>query len=117
MLSISFAIKGPVKMTDKRLAQIEKRIEKIKGELAAIGEMRPGSLTRQYKDRESQSGAYYQLSYTLDMKSRTEYIRGNCVSDVRRQIANYKRFKKLSGEWVALGIEHSRLTMKLARSN
>ena len=104
-------------MTDKRLAQIVKRIEKIKGELAAIGEMRPGLLTRQYKDRESQSVAYYQLSYTLDMKSRTEYIRGNCVSDVRRQIANYKRFKKLSGEWVALGIEHSRLTMKLARSN
>ena len=104
-------------MTNKRLAQIENRIEKIKGELAAIGEMRPGSLTRQYRDRENQSGAYYQLSYKLDMKSRTEYIRRDCVSDVRRQIASYKRFKKLSGEWVALGIEHSRVTMKLARSN
>jgi len=104
-------------MTNKRLAQIEMRIEKIKGELAATGEMRPGSLTKQYKNREERSGAYYQLSYTLDMKSRTEYIRRNCVSDVRRQIANYKRFKKLSGEWVALGIEHSRLAMKLARGN
>jgi hypothetical protein len=47
---------------------------------------------------------YYQLSYTLDMKSRTEYIRRECVSDIRRQIRNYKRFKKLSGEWIALGI-------------
>ena len=103
-------------MTKKRLAQIERRIDKIKAELVDIGDMRPGSLTQQYKDPENQSGPYYQLSYTLDMRSRTEYIRRDCVSDVRRQIRNYKRFKKLSGEWVALGIEHSRLTMKLARS-
>jgi hypothetical protein len=101
---------------NKRLAQIERRIEKIKEELTGIGEMRPGSLTRQYKDPEAQSGPYYQLSYTLDMKSRTEYIRRNCVNDIRRQIRNYKRFKKLCAEWVALGIEHSRLTMKLAHS-
>ena len=102
-------------MTNKRLAQIERRIDKIKAELVDIGDMRPGSLTQQYKDPENQSGPYYQLSYTLDMRSRTEYIRRDCVSDVRRQIRNYKRFKKLSGEWVSLGIEHSRLTMKLAR--
>lgn len=103
-------------MTNKRLAQIERRIERIKAELAEMGEMRPGSLTRQYKDPESQRGPYYQLSYTLDMKSRTEYIRRECVSDIRRQIRIYKHFKKLSGEWIALSIEHSRLTMKLARS-
>ncbi len=81
-----------------------------------LGEMRPGSLTRQYKDPESQTGPYYQLSYTLDMKSRTEYIRREYVSDIRRQIRVYKRFKKLSGEWIALSIEQSRLVMKLARS-
>jgi Family of unknown function (DUF6788) len=102
-------------MTNRQLAQIERRIEKIKAELAEMGEMRPGSLTRQYKDPASGSGPYYQLSYTLDMKSRTDYIRKECVSDIRRQIRNYKRFKKLSGEWIALSIEHSRLTMKLAR--
>ena len=103
-------------MANKRLAQIEKRIDKIKEELTGIGDMRPGSLTRQYKDPKAQSGPYYQLSYTLDMKSRTEYIRRDCVSDIRRQVSNYKRFKSLTGEWITLGIEHSRLTMKLARS-
>jgi hypothetical protein len=46
-------------MTKIRLAQIDKRIGKIKAELAAIGEMRPGSLTRQYKDPHTGSGAYY----------------------------------------------------------
>ena len=43
------ANKGFVQMTNRRLAQIERRIEKIKAELAGMGEMRPGSLTRQYK--------------------------------------------------------------------
>jgi len=103
-------------MTAKRQAHIERRIAKIKLELAEIGDMRPGSLTKQYKDPETQSGPYYQLSYTLDMKSRTEYIRRDCVADIRRQIGQYKRFKQLTAEWVALGIEHSRLVMKLARS-
>ena len=102
-------------MTNKKLAQIEQRIEKAKTKLVLIGEMRPGSLTRQYKHSEDQTGAYYQISYTLDMKSRTEYVRKECVSDIRKQIANYKRFKKLITEWIKLSIEHSKLSMKLKR--
>lgn len=79
--------------------------------------MRPGSLTKQYKDPKQHTGAYYQLSYTLDMKSRTEYVRKECVGEIRRQIRNYKRFKKLNADWVALSIEHSRLAMKLMRDS
>jgi len=104
-------------MTKQRLLQIEKRIATIKAKLAAIGEMRPGSLSRQYKDPANQSGAYYQLSYTRDMKSRTEYIARDALDDVRRQVDNYKRFKELTAEWVELSIEHSRLKMKLARES
>jgi Family of unknown function (DUF6788) len=74
--------------------------------------MRAGSLGRQYKDPANQSGAYYQLSYTRDMKSRTEYIARDALDDVRRQLDNYKRFKELTAEWVDLSIEHSRLKMK-----
>jgi hypothetical protein len=99
-------------MTKRRCTQIEKRIEKIKSELAKIDEMRPGSLTQQYKDRQRQSGPFYQISYTHEMKSRTNYIRKDFVTRVRLQIKNYKRFKKLTAEWVALGIEHSKLSMK-----
>ena len=103
-------------MTHKRLDVIRNRIHQIKAELAAIEDMRPGSLTRQYKDPENQSGAYYQLSYTRQMKSRTDYVARECVREVRREIANYKQFKALTAEWVDLSIEHSRLKMKLARS-
>ena len=102
-------------MNNNPWVTIERRIERIKAELAAIGDMRPGSLTKQYKDPESQSGPYYQLSYTREMKSRTEYIARDCLRDVRRQIGNYRRFKALSAEWIALSIEHSRLKMKLTR--
>ena len=104
-------------MAKKRLLQIEKRIDSIKVKLATIDEMRPGSLTRQYKDPENKKGAYYQLSYTRAMRSRTEYVADGDVRDIRRQIENYKRFKELTAEWVDLGIEHSRLKIKLARQD
>lgn len=100
---------------DKRLAQIERRIAKIKAELSALEAMRPGSLTRQYKDPQAQSGAYYQLSYTRDMKSRTDYIARDWVREVRRLIRTYQRFKALTTEWVDLSIEHSRLQIRRTR--
>ena len=103
-------------MSTERLTQIQQRIAKIKAELAAIDEMRPGSLTRQYKDPAAKSGAYYQLSYTRDMRSRTEYVARESLREVRREIANYKRFKALTTEWVVLGIEQSRLKIKLKRA-
>jgi hypothetical protein len=103
-------------MTDRRLAQIEKRIAQIKAALLALGPLRPGSLTRQYKDPQARSGPYYQLSYTRDMKSRTDYIPRDRVREVRRLIRNYKRFKSLTTEWVDLSIEQNRLQIRLARA-
>lgn len=102
-------------MTKKRLAQIAKRIEKIKTDLVALDAMRPGSLTCQYKNPQNQTGPYYQLSYTREMKSRTDYIPLDHLREVRRLIANYKRFKALTTEWVDLSIEQSRLAIRLAR--
>ena len=104
-------------MIKENIAQIEQRIKKIKLELSRIGEMRPGSLTKQYKDPENQEGAYYQLSYTHNMKSKTEYIRKEFVKEIRQQVANYQKHKTLNAEWIALGIEHSRLSMKLRKDS
>ena len=83
-------------MINKRLEVIKKRIGSIKVQLASIEDMRPGSLTRQYKDPENQRGAYYQLSYTRQMRSRTEYVPRDYLPEVRREIRNYKRFKARS---------------------
>jgi hypothetical protein len=76
--------------------------------------MRPGSLTRQYKDPQHQAGAYSQVSYTRRMKSRTEYVRRDWVKEIRRQTVTHKRFKRLVDQWIDPGIEHSRLTMQIA---
>ena len=99
-------------MSEKRIQQIEQRIDRIKEELKKIGPMRPGSLTRQYRDPENGTGAFWQISYTHQMKSRTEYVRKEWVARVRKQIAVHKRFKRLIDQWVDLGIEHSQLNMK-----
>jgi hypothetical protein len=77
-------------MSAKKLKQIETRIQKIKDELCEIGEMRPGSLTLQYKVPKEKKGSYYQLSYTHKMRSRTQYVRVELVEEIRQQIDIYK---------------------------
>ena len=104
------------RMSQKRIQQIEQRIDRIKKALLEIGPMRPGSLTRQYKDPQNQTGAYWQISYTRRMKSRTEYVRPEWVKAIRRQTVTHKRFKRLVDQWIDLSIERSRLTMQAAES-
>ena len=99
-------------MIKNNLKTIEIQIKKIKNTLKKIGDMRPGSLTEQFKDPKKKIGAYYQLSYTLNMKSKTEYIKKAYVKKIRRQIVNYKKFRQLNEELVMLGIERSRMDMK-----
>ena len=99
-------------MSEKRIQQIEQRIDRIKKALSHVGPMRPGLLTRQYKNRKNEAGGYWQISYTRRMKSRTEYVREECTAEIRRQIATHKRFKQLVEQWIDLSIEHSQLTMR-----
>lgn len=102
-------------METKKLLQIEGRIKKIKKELQLIGEMRPGTLSKQYKVPKKKKGEYYQLSFTHKMKSRTEYIRPLFVKEIKQKVKAYKIFKKLVEGWVDLSIEYSRLKMNLAK--
>ena len=101
-------------MSHKRIQRTGQRIDRIKRTLLEIGRMRPGSLTRQYKDPQRHAGAYWQISYTRRMKSRTECVRREWVKELRRQVVTHKRFKRLVDQWTGLSIEHSRLTMRIA---
>ena len=103
-------------MSEKRIRQIENQIENIKARLVEIGEMRQGSLTKQYRDPKKKIGHFYQLSYTHKMKSRTEYVRPMFVKELKCQIAEYKRFKKLTEKWIELAIEKSKLQIGLAKN-
>ncbi|MBT9141552.1 MAG: hypothetical protein DDT30_02152 [Dehalococcoidia bacterium] len=102
----------PHNMTTQDLSPLENEIEKIKNELRDIGEMRPGSLTLQYKIPDQKKGPYYQLSFTHKMRSRTHYVRLDQVEEIRKQIEVYKRFKNLVERWIVLAIEHSQVKMK-----
>ena len=105
-----------VKILEKKLIKIEKRIEKIKAKLILIKEMRPGSLTKQYKNPQKKKGGFYQLSFTHKMRSRTEYIRPQFVKEIGKQIKSYKEFKKLMEEWIDLGIEYSKTKIEIEKN-
>ena len=85
---------------------LERRIEKIKRDLMQLGDMRPGSLTMQTR---KWGGEYCQLSYTHRGKGHTQYVSKEKRKEVERQTANYKKFRKLTQEWVELAMELCRL--------
>ena len=92
------------------------KIKLIKKELQQIGEMRPGSLTQQKrKIKGEMMWPYWQLSYTQNMKSKTEYVRDEFVEKIKEEIVEYKKFKSLMEKWVELSVELSRERMKLQK--
>ncbi|MGC8685698.1 MAG: DUF6788 family protein, partial [bacterium] len=56
-------------------------------------------------------------SYTHNMHSRTDYVRKEFVDDLKQQIKNYRRFKKLMKRWVDISIEHSKLKLDTTIKN
>ena len=86
--------------------RIERKIGKIKQALAELGDMRPGSLSVQTR---SWGGHYCQLSYTHLGKGHTEYIPQQRTKEVKRQLANYRKFRDLTQDWVNLAIDLCRL--------
>ena len=99
----------------KTILKLEKKIGNRLGQLGSVGAMRPGSLNKQYRDKEKQKGIYYQLSYTHKMRSRTEHVRVDHVPRLKKEIAEYKKFKRLSTEVIDLSIELSKAKIALLR--
>jgi hypothetical protein len=98
------------------LKNLDRQIRQIQQTLAGLGPLRPGTLSRQYRQPQQRRGAYYQLSYTFQMRSCTEYVRPEAVAEVRQETARYKRYKRLNARWVSLAIRRAKLRVKLARA-
>lgn len=96
----------------KKIKQLEARIERIKQELMALDPMRPGSLSRQYRDPETKKRAFHQISYTHKGRGRSEYVRPENLAQIRSETASFKRFRKLTEQWVDLSLEASQLRLK-----
>ena len=97
-----------------QLRRTEEQIEGIKQELLALGPMRPGSITRQYRLPKEKARPFYQISYTHRMRSRSEYVRPDNLAMLRKETATFKRFRKLIDRWVALALTASQLRVRQA---
>lgn len=108
-------------MIAKKIEKARNRIEKIKQRLLKLGDMRPGTLSKQYnvcnkhnckckdKNNPKRHGPYYQLSYTRKGKSKTEFVKEVFLADVKMQVKNYELFKKLVDEMIEASIEVAQL--------
>ncbi len=104
----------------------EAQIVRIKTQLQAQGLMRPGSLSRQYnvcgkpgcrcKDPKQprRHGPYYQLNYVYRGKKTSRFIRKEILQHVRIELANYKKFRRLTDQWIGLALQIAEAKEKLA---
>ena len=48
-------------------------------------------------------------------KSTTEFVKRDMLDEVRQQLANYARFRKLTNEWVDLSVRTAKLRKTQSR--
>jgi hypothetical protein len=116
-------------MITKKIQNAKRRIAKIKKDLQSLGEMKPGTLSKQFnvcgkagckckaKKHPQKHGPYYQLSYSYGGKSKTEFVKKEELELVHEQIKNYKKFSDLTEKWVAISIEIAGLRRDLLRED
>ena len=108
---------------NRRQPSLEARIATLKQAIVRLGDLRPGKLSQQYNvcgkadcrckaDPPQKHGPYYQLSFTRNGKSSSQFVRKEDLAVVRQQLRNYQRLRELINRWIALGMELSRLKLQ-----
>jgi hypothetical protein len=107
----------------KNFFVLEAQIDRIKGELGRIGDLRPGSLSEQYNvcgnpncrcktDPSKRHGPYYQLSFTRNGRSGTKFVKKPQLPTVKKQLQNYARLRSLVDRWIELSSELCQLRLE-----
>lgn len=107
---------------------LEARIARIKTALAALGALRPGTLSAQYNvcgkpgcrckaDPPQKHGPYHQVSFTWQGKSHSEFVRREELATVRQQVSRYQRLRALVDAWIATALELAQLQRHEARAS
>lgn len=105
---------------------LQQRIDKIKQQIAALGDLRPGALSQQYNVCGNPScrckatppvkhGPYYQISVKRHGKSTSQFVREQDLAEVQIQLDNYRRLRELVDEWITLSSEISSLRIRQHR--
>jgi hypothetical protein len=96
------------------------RIQRIKNELSRLGPILPGSISTQWnvcgkagcrcKDpkKPQKHGPYYQLSFTVDGKSSSMFVKKADLKTLRECVKRYRRFRALNTELMAAYIQWAR---------
>ncbi|MBU0718952.1 MAG: hypothetical protein KJ749_11940 [Planctomycetes bacterium] len=106
---------------------LQRRIDRIKQELNALGDLRPGHLSEQYNvcgnpgcrckaDPPQRHGPYLQLGWTRKGKSTTRFIRKPDEVIVREQLQNHEQLQTLVNQWIDAAIELCDLKLKQSRA-
>jgi len=109
-------------MTISREKLLLRQIERVKGQLAALGDLRPGSLSTQYNvcgtpgcrckaTPPEKHGPYDQVSFTRKGKSSSKFVRKEDLNTVRRELKNYEVMKTLVDRWIEMATELSNLRL------
>ena len=96
-------------MTKENLRNIENKIQELKCRLVELGDIRPGSLSVQYRNPKEKTKPFHQLSYTRKGKSHSEYVREQNLETVRCELTAYKTFKAIVEEIIDLSIKASHI--------
>ena len=110
-------------IVNRKVLTLQREIERIKRDLAALGDLRPGSLSQQYNvcgnptcrckaSPPEKHGPYYQVSYTRKGRSGTKFVRKEHLASVKRQLKNYTKLRELVDRWIEAGAKLSNLTME-----
>jgi uncharacterized protein DUF6788 len=105
---------------------LEKRIRNIKHQINALGDLRPGALSKQYNicgnptcrckaDPPVKHGPYYQVSFTRHGRSSSQFVREEDLDEVQQQLENYRLLRQLVDEWITASAELSGLRLREKR--
>jgi hypothetical protein len=103
-------------MDDPQLLRWRAQLTEAKAQLAQLGPMRPGSLSQQYRDPVKKTGAFWQLSYTHNMRSHSRHVRADELVDLKPLLATFKRFRRLVDRCVDLSVKIADRQTKLRRA-
>jgi len=126
-MAVSSAMRQNLHIMAVSAESLEKRIQIIKRQIAELGDLRPGALSKQYNicgtpncrckaDPPLKHGPYYQISFTRHGKSSSQFVREEDLIEVQQQLENYRLLRDLVDEWVTLSAQLSSLRLRDKRT-
>ena len=107
-------------LSDMNVLKLERTIEKIKKDIAALGPLRPGTLYERHSvcgkpgcrcsraKKPIKHGPYHYLSYTFNGKSYTEFVPREQVKAIKEEIHNYNELMRLVKRLIECSIKLAR---------